>query len=65
MKSYNSIEELPASLNVNDVASFLQISKTYAYKLVNDEGFPIIRIGSRFIIPKDEFIKWIRENTKK
>lgn len=65
MKDYKSIDELPASLNVNDVATFLKISRTYAYQLVNKEGFPTLKIGTRLIIPKDSFINWIKENTGK
>lgn len=65
MKTYKNIEELPASLNVNDVAAFLNISRAYAYQLVNKEGFPTLRIGTRLVIPKDSFIEWIKQNTGK
>lgn len=65
MKIYKSMDELPASLNVDDVAVFLNISRAYAYQLVNKVGFPTLRIGTRLVIPKDSFINWVRENTGK
>lgn len=65
MKTYNSIEELPISLNVSDVAAYLNISKAYAYQLVNKEDFPTLKIGTRLLIPRDSFINWVRENTRK
>lgn len=65
MKIYKSIDELPVTLNVDDVAVFLNISKAYAYQLVNKEGFPTLKIGTRLIIPKDSFIEWVKNNTGK
>lgn len=62
---YKNIEELPSTLNVNDVASFLNISRAYAYKLVHTEGFPILKIGTRLVVPKEPFVDWIKHNTGK
>lgn len=55
---YKSIEDLPMSLKVVDVAKALNISKSNAYTLVHSENFPKITLGSRLIIPKDAFIRW-------
>ncbi len=65
MKKYKSADELPASLNIDDVAAYLNISRAYAYQLANKEGFPTLRIGTRLIVPKDAFEIWIKENTGK
>jgi hypothetical protein len=33
--------------------------------LVRQEGFPALNIGKRIVIPKEEFVRWIRDNTGK
>ena len=60
---YKSYNELPLMLSVTDVAEVLGISRAGAYELVKTEGFPAFSIGSRIIIPKDEFIAWIKRQT--
>lgn len=62
---YKNVNDLPSTLNVKDVAAFLNISRAYAYKLVNKKGFPTLRIGTRLVVPKDSFIEWVKENTGK
>ena len=57
---YKSYEELPLMLSVTDMAEVLGISRAGAYELVKTEGFPAFSIGSRIIIPKEEFIAWIK-----
>ncbi|MCD2345765.1 helix-turn-helix domain-containing protein [Clostridium guangxiense] len=57
--------KLPMLLTVMDVKNILRIGKNSAYELINQKSFPILRISERKIrIPKDEFVKWIKTNTK-
>ena len=63
MKQMNSYEELPLTLCAEDVASVLGISRTNAYALLHREDFPTLHIGKRLLVPREEFIQWIRENT--
>ena len=63
MKQMNSYEELPLTLCAEDVASVLGISRTNAYALLHREDFLTLHIGKRLLVPRDEFIQWIRENT--
>ena len=63
MRQMNSYEELPLTLCAEDVASVLGISRTNAYALLHREDFPTLHIGKRLLVPRDEFIQWIRENT--
>lgn len=58
-----SLDELPLSLSVSDVAKVLGISKHNAYILCRSKGFPSVRVGRRIIVPKPAFQKWI-ENPK-
>lgn len=60
---YKSYDELPLMLSVPDVADVLGIGRANAYELVRSEGFPALKIGSRIIVPKDEFISWIKKQT--
>ena len=64
-ESYKSFDELPMMLSVSQVAKVLGISRTRSYELVNEKGFPKIKIGTRIVVPKDEFRLWIQKQIKK
>lgn len=53
------------AMNVNEVAALLGISRPRAYELTEIKGFPVIRLGSRKIIPVEAFQIWLKENTGK
>ena len=46
---------------VPEVAQLLGISRVAAYNLTHVEGFPIIRLGRRIIVPKSGLEKWFEE----
>lgn len=50
-KVYKSYEELPLMLTVLDVAAVLGISWAGAYELVHSEGFSVVKIGNRIVVP--------------
>ncbi len=58
---YKTYDELPLFLNSEIVSNLLGISISSAYELMHEKGFPSVRIGSRLIVPKEEFQKWVRE----
>lgn len=60
---YNSYDELPLMLSVREIAKVLGISKTSAYDLVRSKGFPVLKIGSRLVVPKEKFREWVEQNT--
>ena len=60
---YTNYNDLPLMLSVPDVASVLGISRAGAYELVRSDGFPLLRISSRIVVPKEKFIDWINANT--
>jgi len=41
------------------VAKVLGVSISSAYELMHEEVFPSVRIGSRFVVPKDKFQQWV------
>ena len=57
--TYTSYNQLPLSLNANDIAAMLGISRANAYTLMRAKGFPTIFIGKRMIVPRDKFIEWM------
>ena len=57
--TYTSYNQLPLSLNANDIAAILGISRANAYTLMRAKGFPTIFIGKRMIVPRDKFIEWM------
>lgn len=64
MKSkFKTIDELPLSLCADDVAGVLGISRAGAYTLIKSKGFPKIKIGGRYVVPKDKFLDWINQNS--
>lgn len=61
LPKFKSNEELPIALNAKDVAGYLNVSLTCAYYIMNSKGFPVIKIGKRMIVTKDNFLKWLSE----
>ncbi len=62
-KEVSSYDELPVSLNADQVAAVLGISRAGAYNLMRSEGFPTLFIGKRMVVPKDRLLDWIHSNT--
>ena len=59
---YKTYEELPLYLNADTVAKLLGISISSAYELMNEEGFPSVRIGKRLIVPKENLQAWVESH---
>lgn len=45
------------------VSKVLGISTADSYELMHETGFPVLKIGSRMVVPKEEFIAWVERNT--
>ena len=61
---YKSYEELPLFLNARTVAQVLGVSASSSYELMHEKDFPVLKIGSRMVVPKEKFIAWVWQNTK-
>ena len=57
---YTSLDQLPLSLNADDIAEVLNISRGNAYTLLHREDFPTIHIGKRMVVPRARFIQWMK-----
>ncbi|MBM6897608.1 helix-turn-helix domain-containing protein [Pseudoflavonifractor capillosus] len=60
---YQSYDELPLFLNSETVAKVLGVSASSGYELMHEPGFPMLRIGNRMVVPKEQFIQWVMERT--
>lgn len=60
--SYKSFDELPLFLNAETAAALLGVSVSSMYELMHEKGFPVLRIGSRLVIPKDKLRVWVERN---
>ena len=60
---YKSYEDLPLFLNAATVAKVLGVSPSSGYELMHEPGFPVLKIGSRMVVPKEQFICWGDEHT--
>ena len=56
--SYKSYDELPLFLNAETTAKLLGISISGMYELMHEKGFPVLKIGSRLVVPRDKLLAW-------
>ena len=61
---YQSYDDLPLFLNAETVAKVLGVSPSSAYELLHEDGFPTLRVGSRMVVPKEQFIQWVSAHTE-
>ena len=61
---YKSYDDLPLFLNAELVAQVLGIAPSSAYELMHENGFPVLKIGNRMVVPKEKFVTWVEEHTK-
>ncbi len=59
---YNSNDDLPLFLNAETVAKVLGVSPSSAYELLHEDGFPTLRVGSRMVVPKEQFLQWVSDH---
>nr|WP_325301014.1 helix-turn-helix domain-containing protein [uncultured Oscillibacter sp.] len=62
--SYRSYDELPLFLNAATVAKVLGISPSSGYELMHEPDFPVLKIGSRMVVPKEQFVEWVSRRTQ-
>ena len=63
ISSYKSYDDLPLFLNAVIVAKVLGIAPSSAYALMHEADFPVLKVGSRMVIPKEKFIQWVERRT--
>ena len=61
---YKSYDELPLFLNAETVAKVLGVSPSSGYELMHEPDFPVLKIGSRMVVPKEKFVEWVSQHTQ-
>lgn len=62
ISEYKSFDDLPLFLNAAMVANILGVSPSSGYELMHEPGFPVLKVGSRMVVPKEQFILWVNEH---
>ena len=60
---YKHYDELPLFLNAELVAKVLGVSPSTGYEPIHEPDFPVLKVGSRMVVPKEQFIQWVNEHT--
>lgn len=58
---YKNQEDLPMFLTAENIKELLKISKPKAYKLMKQDGFPLIQFGRSMRVNRDEFFLWLSQ----
>lgn len=64
LSEFKSYDDLPLFLNAALVAKVLGIAPSSAYELMHEADFPVLKIGNRIVVPKENFIRWVEQHTK-
>ena len=60
---YKSYDELPLFLNAAMVAKVLGVSPSSGYELMHEADFPVLKVGNRMVVPKENFVEWVERYT--
>ena len=61
---YKNYDELPLFLNAVTVAKMLGVSPSSGSELMHEPDFPVLKIGSRMVVPKEQFVEWVSQHTQ-
>lgn len=60
---FKSYDDLPLFLNAETVSKVLGVSPSTGYELMHEPDFPTLRIGNRIVVPKENFIQWVEQQS--
>ncbi len=60
---YKTYDDLSLFLNADIVAKVLGISAASSYELMHENDFPVLKVGSRMVVPKEKFVSWVEQHT--
>ena len=64
MKTANNrlnIADLPDIFSPRELAQVMGIHQQGGYELVRQEGFPVVKVGKKYLIPKQAFLSWLNQ----
>lgn len=64
-KRYLSTDQLPMMLTITEASKVLGISRSKTYQLVKSiSDFPVLPLGKRLMVPRDQLLAWIDKHLK-
>ena len=64
VSQFKDYSELPLFLNAELVAKVLGIAPSSSYELMHEVDFPVLKVGSRMVVPKEKFVEWVSQHTQ-
>ena len=64
VSQFKDYSELPLFLNAELVAKVLGVSPSSSYELMHEPDFPVLKVGSRLVVPKEKFVEWVSQHTQ-
>lgn len=58
---YSNNKDYPIMLNAQHIANVLGVSLRKAYDVMDQKGFPLVRIGRRKVSPRESFFNWLEK----
>lgn len=58
-------KQYPIILEVKHIQEILGIGKRRAYELMDLKDFPLIKLGRTKRVQRDQFFKWLEDQSKK
>jgi len=58
-------EDYPICMNAEDVQEVLGVSRAGAYTVMHSADFPLVKLGKRMLVPRDEFFDWLERQINK
>ncbi|MGM0807576.1 MAG: helix-turn-helix domain-containing protein [Bacillota bacterium] len=59
------MEDYPIILDSKHIAEILGVSRRFAYKVMDEPSFPLIKIAGTKRVNRDSFFKWLESQTRK
>ena len=60
-----TVDGLPLILTMRDVQKITRLSKPKVYELPHIAGFPVVKFGRAFRVPRDAFLEWLEQQATK
>lgn len=62
MKKEKQAAEIPLLISAKDLQQ-MGISRAMSYQILNRNDIPVIRIGDRKMLKRDDFMRWLDKQT--
>jgi excisionase family DNA binding protein len=59
-----TVQDYPIILKADEVAEILGVTKRHAYEIMEQKGFPLIRLGRLKRVNRDAFFKWLEQQSQ-